>query len=112
MAAAGAAVEVGVTPNGNGPGPHFALIDVMAPVVALLTFPKTSVTRQVSGVIDTSWPEAKSRTHLRTVCPWAFAILPTPLVKVVMHAWLVGETCARAGALGPQRDARAMTAAT
>src|SRR5262245_64383725 len=111
MAAAGAAVEVGVTPNGGG-APHFALVDVTAPVMALMTFPETSVNRQVSGVIDTSWPAAKSRTQLRTTCPWAFAILPTPLVKVVMHAWVTVETCARAGAVSPQRDARAMTDAT
>src|SRR5262245_19284251 len=112
MAAAGTAVEVGVTPNGNGPPLHFVLVDATAPLMALMTFPEASVNRQVSGVIDTSWPVAKSRTQLRTTCPWAFAILPTPLVKVVMHAWVAVETCGAAGAVSPQSDARAMKDAT
>src|SRR5205085_4094966 len=47
-----------------------------------------------------------------TVFPWVFAMLPTPLLKVVMQAWPASETCARAGAVAPQRDARAMTATT
>src|SRR5262249_46055225 len=102
----------GVTPNGNGPAPHRWLIDATAPVVARFTRPEPSVSRHVSGVIDRSWPAAKSLTHLRTVTPWAFATLPTPLLKVVMQAWSVVETCARTGAVSPQRDPRAMRATT
>jgi hypothetical protein len=86
MAAAGTALAIGVTPNGNGPAPHFALIFVTAAVMVRFSRPETSVTRHVSGVMDTSLPAAKSRAHLRTVCPWIFAIFPTAELKAVMQA--------------------------
>src|SRR5204862_799682 len=112
MTAVGRASVIGVVPKGKGPPPHRELMDASARVVVVLSRPNRSVTRQLSGVVDTSRPAAKALTHFPTAWPCAFAIFPRPLLKVVMQSWSDGATCPYARVVSPQTADRTMTAAT